>query len=229
MKTICLIDAENISHRKIDDVVKHIQKTNQLAEIRIFGDFSRRSMHGWNKCIKRHRMTKIDQPGAIAGKNSSDIALVVDAMDLLHTRRKEFECIALVTSDSDFAVLTRRLRKGNVRVIGYGEAKAPEAFRQKCTSYFEYGEALAENKEAKDLPSIFKKLLKLLKRAIGSLCNATGWARISNVGREVRTLNPSVSHRDFGARRFSDLFRHELLNDMFEVRKVGDSLEVKLA
>ena len=229
MRTICLIDAENVSHKKIDDVVTHINRSSELVEIRVFGDFTKRAMHVWNKCVNRHHMIMVNQPGAVAGKNTSDIALVVDAMDLLYTRREEFDNIALVTSDSDFAVLTRRLRQSNVRVIGYGEPRAPETFRQQCTSYFEFGEALAENKAPGSMPVAYKKLIKLLKRAIKALGKDSDWVRVSNVGREVRSINPSISHRDFGARRFSDLFRHEMLSGFFKIRCVGDSLEVKLA
>ncbi|MCZ4310147.1 NYN domain-containing protein [Vibrio pomeroyi] len=228
-KTICLIDAENVSFRKVEELLTHIRNKGELIEVRAYGDFTRRAMKGWHQFAKSHRMTVVNQPGAVAGKNSSDISLVVDAMDLLHERHGEFNAFALLTSDSDFAVLTRRVRRDGIQVDGYGEAKAPESFREACNNYYEHTEALKDNKQPKGLTGAFRKLVKLLKRAIALSCKKDGWAKISNVGRDVRSINPSVSHRDFGVKRFGDLFRNEKLKDLFEVRRTGDVWEVKLA
>ncbi|EPR7483967.1 TPA: NYN domain-containing protein [Vibrio parahaemolyticus] len=228
-KTICLIDAENVSHRKVDAVIKHAKSKSDLIEIRIYGDFSRRSMKCWKHQTQKHRMVVVDQPGAVAGKNTSDISLVVDAMDLMYQRGHEFDGFALCTSDSDFAVLTRRIRKGGFTVDGYGEQKAPESFREACSNYYEEKEVEEENNRPTGLSGSYMKLLKLLKRAIQSCSDVgSGWVKMSDVGRALRSINPSVQYRDYGARRFADLFRNRNFAGQFRVRKVGDTLQVSV-
>ncbi|NMS58135.1 NYN domain-containing protein, partial [Vibrio parahaemolyticus] len=110
------------------EVTKFIQRTDNLIEMRVYGDFSRPGLKTWKKYAISKSMVLVNEPGAVAGKNSSDISLVVDAMTLLYERRSEFDQVALITSDSDFAVLARRFRNLGVDVQGFGEAKAPESF-----------------------------------------------------------------------------------------------------
>lgn len=143
-RTICLIDAENYSAKKLSEVTKFIQRNDNLVEMRVYGDFSRPGLKTWTKYATSKNMILVDEPGAVAGKNSSDISLVVDAMTLLYERRHEFDQVALITSDSDFAVLARRFRKMGVDVQGFGEAKAPENFRMACNNYWCYNEVVEE-------------------------------------------------------------------------------------
>ncbi|HBC3404846.1 TPA: NYN domain-containing protein [Vibrio parahaemolyticus] len=228
-RTICLIDAENYSAKKLSEVTKFIQRTDKLIEMRVYGDFSRPGLKTWKKYAISKSMVLVNEPGAVAGKNSSDISLVVDAMTLLYERRSEFDQVALITSDSDFAVLARRFRNLGVDVQGFGEAKAPESFRMACNNYWCYNEVVEENKRPHGLSGPLLKLIKLLKKAIKQNLNSDGWAMTASVNRSVRSLNPSIHHKRYGAKKFSDLFRRSDLRTMFELRRVGDSLQVKIA
>jgi hypothetical protein len=126
-------------------------------------------------------------------------------------------------------VLIRRIRKGGFTVDGYGEKKAPESFREACNNYYEEKEVEEENNRPTGLSGAYMKLLKLLKRVIQSCTNVgSGWVKMSDVGRALRSINPSVQYRDYGARRFADLFRIKNLAEQFHVRKVGDTLKVSV-
>ena len=128
-----LIDADNTSARIADRLFEEIAKMGEASVRRIYGDFSRAAPEGWTDILAKHAIIPHQQFAYITGKNASDIALVIDAMDLLHSGR--FEGFCLVSSDSDFTRLAARIREQGLDVFGFGEQKTPESFRQACRRF----------------------------------------------------------------------------------------------
>jgi hypothetical protein len=128
-----LIDAENISHHRIKAIMEDIAGIGDVLAKRIYGDFSAQNNQPWIDCMKDLAIVPVFQPSYTFGKNSSDIALVIDAMDLLYTGRYDGFC--LVTSDSDFTRLASRIREQGVKVYGYGRSYTNMAFRKACDKF----------------------------------------------------------------------------------------------
>src|SRR5258707_7439325 len=144
-----LIDADNASAKIVDGLFEEIAKIGEASVRRIYGDFSNDRSRGWAAILSKHAIIPQQQFAYTTGKNASDITLVIDAMDLLHSGR--FDGFCLVSSDSDFTRLAARIREHGVDVFGFGERKTPESFRQACRK-FVYTENLqtvtANNKDA---------------------------------------------------------------------------------
>jgi len=128
-----LIDADNASPLVFSEILSEVAKIGEVTVKRIYGDFSSPHSTRWTDVIHKHAVMPRQQFAFTKGKNATDILLVIDAMDLLHTGR--FDGFCLVSSDSDFTSLAMRLRDGGVMVVGFGEKKAPEAFRNACQRF----------------------------------------------------------------------------------------------
>src|ERR1700751_5569306 len=128
-----LIDADNASHRIADGLFEEVAKLGEASVRRIYGDFSGPRLKSWSDILAKHAIIPQQNFAYTAGKNASDIALVIDAMDLLHSGR--FDGFCLVSSDSDFTRLAARIREEGVDVYGFGEQKTPESFRQACRRF----------------------------------------------------------------------------------------------
>lgn len=131
MRLAVLIDAENASARHARGVFEAAGRLGEATVRRIYGDFSNGRLASWSAAICEHSIVVCHQPTYARGKNAADIALVIDAMDLL-MRRERLEGFVLVSSDSDFTRLAQRLREGGFAVCGVGESKTPRAFRAAC-------------------------------------------------------------------------------------------------
>ena len=177
-----------------------IAKLGTASVKRIYGDFTHPGLAGWRARLAEHSIEPVQQFSNTKGKNASDIALIIDAMDLLHSRR--FEGFCIVSSDSDFTRLASRIRAEGVTVYGFGEEKAPKAFVAACDK-FTYTEILrperaqagrggARTPAAKD-----RNLQAALKDAIEASADDAGWAHLGQVG---KTLNNRLS--DFDPRNF---------------------------
>lgn len=130
-----LIDADNASAKTIDDVFKAIEKLGKISAKKIYGDWSMLGLSAsWQDSILRHAIDPMQQFAYVKGKNATDIALVIEAMDLLHSG--EYDGFCLVSSDSDFASLAVRIRKSGVKVFGFGRKEAVTSFRQACDDFF---------------------------------------------------------------------------------------------
>ena len=132
-KLAVLIDAENTSPKVADALFEEIAKIGEASLRRIYGDFSKGQLAGWERVLMKHAILAQQQFANTTGKNSSDITLVIDAMDLLHSGR--FDGFCLVSSDSDFTRLAARIREQGIDVYGIGQTKTPESFRQACTRF----------------------------------------------------------------------------------------------
>lgn len=208
-----LIDADNTSPGFAQAIFDEIVTLGEANVRRIYGDFSGSHLDGWDEAVKSLAILQHQQRSNTTGKNASDIALVIDAMDLMHKGRLDGFC--LVSSDSDFTRLAQRLREEGMVVYGFGEQKTPEAFRHAC-SRFIYVENLlkAESKEEKggavstgtvaakkEPPS---KARKLIASAIGEP-DDDGWENLSMVGNRILGAQPDFDSRSYGCANLSTL------------------------
>ena len=207
-----LIDADNASSKIADGLFEEIAKIGEASVRRIYGDFSGTRSKGWADILSKHAIIPQQQFAYTTGKNASDITLVIDAMDLLHSAR--FDGFCLVSSDSDFTRLAARIREQGVDVFGFGEQKTPESFRQACRR-FVYTENLLPDapSNAPDASQAAKPLqppssaTAILKRVIAQMESEDGWVPLGAVGNQLANLAPDFDPRSFGFRKLSDLVR----------------------
>ncbi|QYC10784.1 NYN domain-containing protein [Brevundimonas nasdae] len=212
-----LIDAENASSRIADLLFTEIATLGEASARRVYGDFSSPQIAGWTKVLAQFAIQPQQNFANTKGKNSGDIALVIDAMDLLHSGR--FDGFCLVSSDSDFTRLAARIREEGVDVYGFGEKKTPESFRQACTRFI-YTENLSvppetDNDVAKSAPAVEappKLKPSEAGRLIASLIpdmdeDGDGWVQASAIGSRLRNAYPDFDQRTYGFAKLSDLIR----------------------
>jgi uncharacterized LabA/DUF88 family protein len=224
-----LIDADNTSARIADGLFEEIAKIGEASVRRIYGDFSHTRSKGWAEILAKHAIIPQQQFAYTTGKNASDITLVIDAMDLLHSSR--FDGFCLVSSDSDFTRLAARIREQGVDVFGFGEQKTPESFRQACRRFI-YTENLlprattnASDVAVKPLQAV-SEALPLLERAIAQMESEDGWVILGAVGTQLANLAPDFDPRTFGFRKLSDLVRK---TDAFDIEHpAGGSMRIRL-
>lgn len=225
-----LIDADNASSRIADGLFEEIAKIGEASVRRIYGDFSSPRSKGWADTLSRHAIIPHQQFAYTAGKNASDITLVIDAMDLLHSGR--FDGFCLVSSDSDFTRLAARIREQGTDVYGFGEHKTPESFRQACRRFI-YTENLMpdvmhgsqESAAAKSLqrPSA---AVPILRKVIDQMDTEDGWVGLGAVGTQLANLASDFDPRTYGFRKLSDLVRK---TNAFEVdHPEGKALRIRL-
>ena len=204
-----LIDADNTSAKHAQAIFDEIVKLGEANVRRIYGDFSGSRLSGWDGTIQSLAILQHQQRSNSKGKNASDIALVIDAMDLMYKRT--LDGVVLVSSDSDFTRLAQRLREEGLEVYGFGERKAVEAFRNACNRFI-YVENLTEPDGEKggdeegagkgtEPPS---RAVKTIATAIeGS--DDDGWANLSDIGKRILAAVPDFDPRSYGCRNLSKL------------------------
>ncbi|HRI76758.1 MAG TPA: NYN domain-containing protein [Alphaproteobacteria bacterium] len=221
------IDADNASPHIAEALFDEIAKLGEAGVRRIYGDFSSPRIKGWADILMKHALIPHQQYAYTKGKNASDIALVIDAMDLLH--KGGFDGFCLVSSDSDFTRLSSRIREEGVAVYGFGEEKTPESFRQAC-SRFIYTENLKnekdENQQGKPNerhpPS---KAAPLLIKALElSVDEAGEWGNLSEVGSHLEKLASDFDPRSYGQKNLSALVEKA---GCFEVRKENNKVSIR--
>ncbi len=207
-----LIDADNASAKIADGLFEEIAKIGEASVRRIYGDFSSARSKGWADVLSKHAIIPQQQFAYTTGKNASDITLVIDAMDLLHSGR--FDGFCLVSSDSDFTRLAARIREEGVDVFGFGEQKTPESFRQACRRFI-YTENLlpsAPANEPEATPTT-KSLqpptaaVPIIRKVISQMESEDGWVPLGAVGNQLANLASDFDPRTFGYRKLSDLVR----------------------
>jgi uncharacterized LabA/DUF88 family protein len=206
-----LIDADNTSPRIAAGLFEEIAKFGEASVRRIYGDFSSPRMRSWADILQKYAIDPYQQFAYTTGKNASDIALVIDAMDLLHSGR--FDGFCLVSSDSDFTRLASRLREEGADVYGFGAQKTPESFRQACRR-FVYTENLLPEAEVstpeegspKARPSA-SAAVPILTKAIAQMETEDGWVGLGVVGQRLANIASDFDPRTYGYRKLSDLVR----------------------
>lgn len=207
-----LIDADNASPRIVDGLFEEIAKIGEASVRRIYGDFSNARSQGWASVLSRYAIIPQQQYAYTTGKNASDITLVIDAMDLLHSGR--FDGFCLVSSDSDFTRLAARIREEGVDVYGFGERKTPESFRQACRRFIYTENLLPDAAPAEDDTEAPESALQspsaatpIIRRVIRQMDSEDGWVRLGAVGNQLANLASDFDPRTFGYRKLSDLVR----------------------
>ncbi|MBU1052711.1 MAG: NYN domain-containing protein [Proteobacteria bacterium] len=221
-----LIDADNAQAAVIESLLAEIARFGEATVKRIYGDFTAPTSASWKKVLQRYAIKPVQQFAYTTGKNATDSTLIIDAMDLLYTRR--FDGFCLITSDSDFTGLAMRLREEGLTVLGFGEKKTPEAFRNACHK-FVFTEVLRprikndpvslsgkdenENKPmiTHTLPETTEPAQKFPKKfvltALEQSTDDAGWAQLGTFGSYLTKLQPDFDSRLYGYKKLSDLVR----------------------
>jgi len=205
-----LIDADNTSPRIAAGLFDEVAKIGEASVRRIYGDFSGTRLKSWADLLNKYAIVPQQNFAYTTGKNASDIALVIDAMDLLYSGR--FDGFCLVSSDSDFTRLAARIREQGVDVFGFGAQKTPESFRQACRRFI-YTENLLPEAPTPDRPvaAAAKPLqpanaaVPLLTRVIAQMSDDDGWVGLRGVGQRLFNLAPDFDPRTYGSAKLTDL------------------------
>jgi uncharacterized LabA/DUF88 family protein len=219
-----LIDADNTSARIAPGLFEEIAKIGEASVRRIYGDFSSPRLRSWADILSTYAIMPHQNFAYTSGKNASDIALVIDAMDLLHSAR--FDGFCLVSSDSDFTRLAARIREEGIDVYGFGEQKTPESFRRACRR-FVYTENLLpevagslerDQSETSPAPTIkpLNAATSLIRTAISQLDDEDGWVSLGNVGKRLAILASDFDTRSYGQPKLVDLVKKA---GAFEIRR----------
>lgn len=235
-----LIDADNADASLVEPLLKEIANYGTANVKRIYGDWTRPHLNSWKDKLLKFAIQPIQQFNYTSGKNSTDSALIIDAMDLLYTKNLDGFCI--VSSDSDFTKLACRIRESGLRVYGFGEKKTPESFIKACDQFI-YIEVLKNvEKEVQSLSETVsvkekganknasvkenldnlnfnltqnKKLLTLIKNAYTAIAGDDGWVNLGQLGGQISKLSPSFDSRNYGYKKLGELI--QAIN-MFEIK-----------
>ncbi|HJS35291.1 MAG TPA: NYN domain-containing protein [Pseudoxanthomonas sp.] len=231
-----LIDADNAQPAVIEGLLAEVAKYGVASVKRIYGDFTSTRMTQWKQALLKHSINPVQQFAYTSGKNATDSSLIIDAMDLMYTRR--FDGVCLVSSDSDFTRLAQRLREEGLTVYGFGERKTPDAFVQACDKFI-YVEVLRSEVSAPPPPPPAKPAkkstrpvakkpvpqaeptaapvadvvkpeslpLRLIRQAIEEASDDQGWAFLGSVGSYLSKVRPDFDTRLYGHKKLSDLMK----------------------
>ena len=238
-----LIDADNAPASKIEEVLAEVARHGVANVRRAYGNWKSPSLKGWEAVLHEYAIRPIQQFAYSRGKNASDMAMVIDAMDLLYARN--LDGFAIVSSDADFTPLVMRLLTDGVKVYGFGEKKTPDPFVNACSkfTYLEaLGQAHASAPEAHDESSVVAgdssearprktgaemrsdtRLVNLLRRAVASAEGEDGWSHLGPVGSQIGN-QASFDPRNYGYGKLSDLL---VAIGLFEMKKDGKSSYVR--
>jgi len=224
-----LIDADNAQSAVADSLLAEIAKYGSASVKRAYGDWTTTHLNGWKEVLNENAIQPIQQFRYTSGKNATDSAMIIDAMDLLYTEKLDGFCI--VSSDSDFTRLATRLRESGVTVIGFGEKKTPRPFVKACDR-FVYTEILAAEQEENDDDDATEtkppekyttkqlradtKLVRLLRSATESVSDDDGWAYLARVAHHIAHQSPEFDSRNYGFSRFLPLVQATQLFDIEE-------------
>lgn len=242
LKIAVLIDADNVSSSTIENILDEVKRYGVPSIKRIYADWTKSHVTGWKEPLLTHAITPIQQYSYTSGKNSSDSALIIDAMDILHSH--QVDGFTIVSSDSDFTRLAIRLRESGKMVIGVGEKKTPKPFIAACDKFI-YIEILGKetvsvspagekipagtanvetdsatkplSRDAKTHESIDGETIELLKATVNDVADEGGWAPLSAVGGLINKRKPDFDPRIYGFSKLSPLFKS--LKKFFEVEE----------
>lgn len=222
-----LIDAENVPYSGVKEMFEEIAKYGTPTFKRIYADWTKPNVTGWKNVLLENAVTPIQQYGYTKGKNATDSAMIIDAMDILYSGKVDGFCI--VSSDSDFTRLATRLREAGMKVIGMGEKKTPVPFITACDKFI-YLEILKQEanetvqtktdkktvvkEPAKAINKLDEKLVRLLKDTISDLADENGWAFLGELGNLLLKKQPDFDPRNYGFNKMLPLIKSI---DKFEV------------
>lgn len=224
-KLAVLIDADNAQPSIVDGLLAEIANYGVASVKRIYGDWTSPSLKGWKEVLLQHSIQPMQQFAYTKGKNATDSAMIIDAMDLLYT--SNFNGFCIVSSDSDFTKLASRIRESGLLVYGFGEKKTPSPFVSACDKFIftEVLRAKIDESEAiaKKSSSELKqdtKLVALLRNAVEASSDESGWAHLAPVGSNIAKQSPEFDPRNYGYGKLGELVSATKLFDM-EERQIG--------
>jgi len=224
-----LIDADNAPAAKIDVILAEVARHGTANVRRAYGDWKSPSLKPWEDRLHEYAIRPVQQFAYSRGKNASDMAMVIDAMDLLHDGA--MDGCAIVSSDADFTPLVMRILAAGVKVYGFGQRKTPEPFVNAC-SVFTYVEALGAEIESPAPPAqrasqkklrADGRLVQLLRSGVTAAADEEGWANLSGVRSQIGN-QASFDHRNYGYTKFSDLVE---ATGLFELKRVNKTVLVR--
>jgi uncharacterized LabA/DUF88 family protein len=217
LKLAVLIDGDNIPSAYVKEMMEEIAKYGNPTIKRIYGDWTNPKLSKWKSMLLDNAITPIQQYGYTTGKNATDSAMIIDAMDILYSEKVNGFC--LVSSDSDFTRLATRLREAGMQVFGIGEKKTPEPFIVACDKFIyieilknqseenesETNKSKASQKESVD--KITPKVIKLIATTISDLEDDDGWAFLGDVGNLLQKKQPNFDSRNYGYQKLTPLIK----------------------
>ena len=237
LRLAVLIDADNVPYSNIKGMMEEIAKYGTPTFKRIYGDWTQPTLSGWKKVLLENAITPIQQYSYTQGKNSSDSALIIDAMDILYSGKADGFCI--ISSDSDFTRLATRLREAGMKVFGIGQKKTPTPFIVACDKFI-YIEIIAqaeaeattetESKSEKQpqkesIQKVNKDVIKLIATTISDLADEDGWAFLGEVGNLILKKQPDFDPRNYGFAKLTPLIKS---TNKFEINeRVTDNTKIK--
>ncbi len=222
LKLAVLIDADNVPYANVKGMLEEIAKYGTPTFKRIYGDFTKPTLSGWKTVLLENAITPIQQYSYTSGKNSTDSALIIDAMDILYTGNVDGFCI--VSSDSDFTRLATRLREAGKKVFGMGEKKTPLPFIASCNKFI-YIEILQQRakeevtvtpvpntakktaKKSASVSTLDKQMVKLISDSINDLAEEDGWVFLGLLGNLILKKQPDFDPRNYGHKKLLDLVK----------------------
>ncbi|MCK9211118.1 MAG: NYN domain-containing protein [Ignavibacteriaceae bacterium] len=230
LKLAVLIDGDNIPSAYIKEMMEEIAKYGNPTIKRIYGDWTKPSLSKWKNILLESAITPIQQYGYTTGKNATDSAMIIDAMDILYSEKVNGFCLA--SSDSDFTRLATRLREAGMKVFGIGEKKTPEPFIVACDKFI-YLEILknqtkeptdgseatitkGETSKKNEVDKITPKVIKLIASTVSDLADEDGWAFLGDVGNLLQKKQPNFDSRNYGFQKLTPLIKSI---DKFEIEQ----------
>ena len=216
-KLAVLIDGDNIPSAYVKEMMEEIAKYGNPTIKRIYGDWTNPGLSKWKNVLLENAITPIQQYGYTTGKNATDSAMIIDAMDILYSEKVNGFC--LVSSDSDFTKLATRLREAGMNVIGIGEKKTPEPFIAACDRFIyieilkyksdesELESARTKTDQKENVDKITPKVIKLISSTINDLADDDGWAFLGDVGNLLQKKQPNFDSRNYGFQKLTPLIK----------------------
>lgn len=223
-KLAVLIDGDNIPSAYIKEMMEEIAKYGNPTIKRIYGDWTKPHLVKWKNVLLENAINPIQQYGYTQGKNATDSAMIIDAMDILYSNKVDGFC--LVSSDSDFTRLATRLREAGMNVIGIGEKKTPEPFIVACDKFIYIEILKGESKRSEsvttkdktekrnDYDKITPKVIKLISSTIYDVADEDGWAFLGDVGGLLQKKQPNFDSRNYGFQKLTPMINSI---DQFEI------------
>lgn len=215
-KIALFIDADNAPANKFEDVLSEVAKYGVVTIRKAYGNWKNPTLKTWEDLLHEYAIQPVQQYDLTRGKNASDIALVIDAMDVMYT--KDIDVMCFVSSDCDFTpMVTRALAEGKV-VLGFGERKTPSPFVNACSKFLFLDEKSQNNGNTNDQPKNIKsdtKLINLLRQAVEAMEEEDGWAFLGGIGSHISNKT-SFDSRNYGFKNLSSLFK---AIDLFEIKR----------
>jgi len=218
------IDTDNVSNKYINLILSDLASHGRVIIRKAYGNWKNETLKGWESVLPEHAIQPIQQFDISKGKNATDMAMAIDAMDVLYT--KEVDIFCLVTSDCDFTPLSMRLINEGKLVFGYGENKTKGVFKESCSRFLILDSKLENEEERKFTPSKLKqdtKLISLIRDAINLNCDDDGWASLGPIGSFIANKS-SIDIRNYGYKKLSDLIK---VIDLFQTKKSKNQVLVK--